>query len=244
MTDDLPPIAVAPVAEQGPPQAKRGRGRPPALNADGTRKNPARKSGDRAPRRERTATAATPAPRSASRKTKIADALADVSGIMMMLPPTRQDALSARENELLADALDKECKRSPRMAKVVDRALAAKGTAGIVGVVAIIAARRAGRHKLIPGPYGEFVDPLLGGIIHDDGTPGNPIVAAVASSDFAASILERAQAVEERAAAVAPEPVADDLPPFGAPGLPVEQPTNGVATYSFEELESQSYPVK
>lgn len=171
---DIPaiePIPIDALGGQDPlPSPKRGRGRPPALNPDGTRKNPPRAS-QGAPRGRTTArkasTRRTPT-RAGTRSLapEITGLLTLINTGLLMSPlgtrpaaasydpsitPTHVgDELDAAEIAALAAALDAQARRSPRFRKFLEGALTASAGGQLVGIVGIIAARRLARHGVIP----------------------------------------------------------------------------------------------
>lgn len=139
------PLQELPTAEETVP--KRGRGRPPKLDPiTGERVNKPRGSGGRKPSSTR------------SLENQIGALLTTVNVVVMMVPPIAADALDVAEITALARAMDAQCKQSPRFRKYVEAMLAAGSGGQLLGVVAIIAARRASRHGLAP----EQIDPMLG----------------------------------------------------------------------------------
>lgn len=142
------PLQEMPTAEETTP--KRGRGRPPKLDPiTGERVNKPRGSGGTARRSTR------------SLETQIGAMLTTVNVVMMMVPPLSKDALDVAEITALAKALDAQARQSPRFRKYLEAALAAGSGGQLVGVVAIIAARRASRHGLAPAE----IDPMLGAML-------------------------------------------------------------------------------
>lgn len=96
-------------------------------------------------------------------KTEIAGALMAANIVVLMIPPVSGDALDMTEVDALATAMAEEAKRNARFAKLVDAMLRATGSAGLFGVVGIIAARRMARH----GAFGltRDVDAQLGTLL-------------------------------------------------------------------------------
>lgn len=136
---------MAPLPETAP---KRGRGRPPKIDPiTGERVNqPRGRSSGRKPR---------------SLENQIGALLMTVNVVVMMVPPLRNDALDTAEVTALAKAMDAQCQQSPRFRKYVEAMLAAGSGGQLLGVVAIIAARRAARHGLAPSE----IDPMLGAML-------------------------------------------------------------------------------
>jgi hypothetical protein len=75
------------------------------------------------------------------------------NGMVMPIPDLRivklGDELDDVEIAHLAKSLDAQCQASPRFRKYVERALGVASGGGIIGIVGLIAARRAARHGLI-----------------------------------------------------------------------------------------------
>lgn len=177
------PIPVDRLGAQDAPSAPaKRRGRPPKLDADGNRVNPPRgASGQRsASRKPKTRRPATPrGPRSLA--PEIAGMLTLANSLLIMSPlgtrpveamtdptivPDRVgDELDDAEIGALAAAIDAQARRSPRFRKMLEGMLTASAGGQLVGVIGIIAARRAARHGLAPA----YVDPLLGGMLAGGG---------------------------------------------------------------------------
>jgi hypothetical protein len=153
-----------PVSDESP-APKRGRGRPPKLNPDGTRVNAPKVGKPQKPKATK--------PRSASRTSRslrpqIGAFLTMVNSAVLMSPlGTRPmaasydpkvepeklgDELDAAEIDALAGAIDMQCQRSPRFRKYIERMLTAGSGGQLFTVLGIIAARRAARHGIIPQP--------------------------------------------------------------------------------------------
>lgn len=146
------PLQELPTAEETVP--KRGRGRPPKIDPiTGERVNKPRGSGGGSTARKPSS--------SRSLETQIGALLTTVNVVVMMVPPIAPDALDVAEITALAKAMDAQCKQSPRFRKYVEGMLAAGSGGQLLGVVAIIAARRASRHGLAPAE----IDPMLGGML-------------------------------------------------------------------------------
>lgn len=146
------PLQELPTAEETVP--KRGRGRPPKIDPiTGERVNKPRGSGSNTPSRRQSSTR--------SLETQIGALLTTVNVVVMMVPPLAPDALDVAEITALAKAMDAQCKQSPRFRKYVEGMLAAGSGGQLLGVVAIIAARRASRHGMAPAE----VDPMLGAML-------------------------------------------------------------------------------
>lgn len=100
-------------------------------------------------------------PARASLKTQIAGMLMTINLAFYVIPPLRVDVLDEVEIEALARALEEQAKQSPRFRKALETALAAGSGGTLVGVAAIIGARRAARHGILPAD----IDPQLGNLL-------------------------------------------------------------------------------
>lgn len=98
-----------------------------------------------------------------SLKAEISGLLMTLNLALMLVPPLRSDALDEVEIEAMAQALDEECKRSLRFRRMMEAALSAGSGGTLIGVMAIIGARRAVRHNVLPG--GLESDQLLGNML-------------------------------------------------------------------------------
>lgn len=102
------------------------------------------------------------APRQArSLKSEIASTLMTINLVLVMIPPLRQDQMDMVEIEALADALDEQARKSPKFRKALEGALAAGSGAGLIGVIVIIAGRRAARHGMIPTEADQMLGNML-----------------------------------------------------------------------------------
>lgn len=152
------------IAAQDPIPTPKRRGRPPKIDPlTGERATPARKRGPRkpsAPTRKR-------APRGPrSLRPEIGAALTMLNAVLIVSPlgtrpveaigdpaimPERiGDELDAAEIDALASAIDAQCKRSPRFRAYVESVLTVGSGGTLLTVLAIIAARRAARHGILP----------------------------------------------------------------------------------------------
>lgn len=100
-------------------------------------------------------------PSSRSLKVEISAMLMTINIVIMMIPPLRNDAMDMVEMEALADALDEQARKSVRFRKALEGALAAQSGGTLIGVLAIIGARRAARHGMLP----EDADQMLGNLL-------------------------------------------------------------------------------
>lgn len=123
-----PAFSAVPLAEP----AKRGRGRP---RKDGT-------TGDTAPRSPGAGS------RSRTLEKDIGALLVTLNLPLTMFLPV--DALDEVEIPALAVAIDEQCKRSPVFRGYVLRVLKVQSATSLFAVVAMIGARRAARHGIIP----------------------------------------------------------------------------------------------
>lgn len=106
-------------------------------------------------------TGPTPRPSSASLKKQISGALMTMNLALIMIPPLRRDVLDMVEIDALATALDDQAKQSKRFRQALETALSATTGGNLVGILAIIGARRAARHGMIP----EDADQMLGNLL-------------------------------------------------------------------------------
>jgi hypothetical protein len=160
-------------AENG--TGKRRAGRPPTLNPDGTRKHPPKATGK--PRPVKRSAPKTPGKPRKSLAPEIAALLTMLDSVILLSPiGTRPmeaspmlpfetpaatkvgDELDAAEIKLLAAALDRQCQRSPRFRKYVEKVLGAGSGGMLFGTIGMIAARRAARHGMLPA----IIDPTIG----------------------------------------------------------------------------------
>lgn len=91
-----------------------------------------------------------PAAKAVSLKPQIAGMLMTLNLALYVIPPLRVDVLDEVEIEALARAIDEQAKRSVRFRKALETALSAGSGGTLIGVVAIIGARRAARHGVMP----------------------------------------------------------------------------------------------
>lgn len=94
----------------------------------------------------------------ASLEAQIGGMLMTLNMVLYVIPPLQRDALDAAEIAALAKALDEQAKSSPKFRGYLEAALAAGSGGQLIGVVALIGARRAARHGIIPAE----VDGMLG----------------------------------------------------------------------------------
>lgn len=90
-------------------------------------------------------------------------------GLSVPMPELRLtklgDELDDAEIMQLAVALDRQCQRSPRFRRYVELVLSGVSGGGILGIVAMIAARRAARHGIIDPSYDARLGAMLTGDI-------------------------------------------------------------------------------
>lgn len=103
-------------------------------------------------------------PSSRSLKSEISGLLMTINLALMMIPPLSKDQMDLVEIEALADALDEQARRSPKFRKAIEGALAMGSGGTLIGVCAIMGARRAARHGLLPGDAAT-VDQTLGNLL-------------------------------------------------------------------------------
>jgi len=125
------------VQDTGEVPPRRGPGRPPGSGAKSTK----------------------------SLKTEISGLLMTLNLAIMLIPPLSRDQMDMVEIDALADALDEQAKKSVRFRKALETALAAGSGGTLIGVCAIIGARRAARHGLIGGENAQEVDQTLGNML-------------------------------------------------------------------------------
>lgn len=172
----MEPVPLDALGQEPLPGVKKRRGRPPKLNPDGSRANPPRgATGRRSAPRTTKRRAPARGPRSLANE--IAGLLTLVNTVLIMSPlgtrpieamadpnvvPTRVgDELDEAEIGALAAAIDAQARRSPRFRKMIEGMLTAGAGGQLIGVVGIIAARRAARHGVMPA----MLDPMLGGML-------------------------------------------------------------------------------
>jgi hypothetical protein len=152
------PFKAGPPIEALPQEAPRRRGRPP-----GSRNKS-----------------------KASLKTEIGGTLTVVNFALAMTPLQR-DALDPAELEALTNAIDEQCKESPAFRKYVEYAVkTVSGGGSLVGVVAIIGARRAARHGILP----QQIDAQLGQLLALTSGKPSGIPTQPAGFDFGATAPE------------------------------------------------------
>jgi len=104
---------------------------------------------------------AAPRPSTRSLKSEIASTLMTINLVLLMIPPLRADQMDMVEIEALADALDEQARKSPKFRKALEGALMAGSGAGLIGIIAIIAGRRAARHGMIPSEADQMLGNML-----------------------------------------------------------------------------------
>lgn len=209
--------------DQTPAAPRRGRGRP---RGSKTRLHrlpglPGRPRAERAPTRASV-------PR-ASLKTRIAGLLVTVNFALMLIPPLSNDALSPGELDALAGGIDAQCQQSARFRRYVEAALSAGSGGQLIGVVAMIGARRAARHGVL-GPNGPAIDAMLGGMFNDKADDSAPSSAPPPSTTTGPVSGGDPVVVDT-------EPAPVDTRPVWTP--PLDQDSdNGAAPFNFEETLS------
>lgn len=136
----------------------------------------------RGPGRPRGAKTAPSAPSRRSLREPIAATLMTMNLALMVIPPLRNDQLDMMEIDALARALDDQAKQSPRFRKVLENALTLSSGGQLVGVLAIIGARRAARHGLLPPEAdGQFGAMLAASLNTPEAKSANQAGSTVAS---------------------------------------------------------------
>lgn len=132
-------------------------------------------TGEKAPNkrapRARTAPSRARATPARSLKTQIAGLLMTLNLALYLIPPARGDVLDEVEIEALARALDEQAKRSQRFRKMLETALATTSGGALLGVCAIIGARRAARHGMLPAKTDQQLGNLLAMGLNQPVTP-------------------------------------------------------------------------
>lgn len=105
-----------------------------------------------------------------SLKPQIAGTLMMFNLALTVVPPLRRDVLDEVEINALAEALDEQARQSPRFRKYLEAALSATGGGQLVGILAIIGARRASRHGALPPE----IDGQLGALLAMNAQPPKP----------------------------------------------------------------------
>lgn len=102
----------------------------------------------------------------ANLETQIGAFLVTINAPLQLIPALQKDALDQVEITALAKGINAQCEASPTFRKYVEQALKVTGATSLVGVVAIIAGRRAVRHNIVPIPEEAggpaMVDAMLG----------------------------------------------------------------------------------
>lgn len=193
MASEFEPVPIADLPLGGVEPPRRRPGRPPARNADGTRKYPLRgstprKGGSRARRPGTTPRPpATLYPELVGFLTMVNMGIAFTplgtrheatggvttidfgNGLKMPVPETKVvklgDEFDDVEIAVLAQAIDAQCRRSPRVKKYVQGFLGVTAGAGLAGVVGMIVARRLSRHGVIDPSLDAKIGAMLNGDI-------------------------------------------------------------------------------
>lgn len=85
-----------------------------------------------------------------SLKPQIAGMLMTLNLALYVIPPLRADVLDTVEIEALARALDDQAKQNAKFRKALETALSAGSGGTLIGIAALIGARRAARHGFLP----------------------------------------------------------------------------------------------
>lgn len=141
MTDDKPRFQTVPAQEplaatDTPPKR---RGRPPGSKNTGNARGRPR----------------------ASLEPQIRAFLTQINFVAMVIPQVREDRLDDAEIALVAQSIDEQCRTSPRFRKYIEGMLAAGSSAGLISVVAMIVARRAARHNIIPNELDNAIGTMM-----------------------------------------------------------------------------------
>jgi hypothetical protein len=120
------------------------------------------------PRRSRSdkGTTRTNVAKRASLETRIAQQLMSINMIILLLPigdmeKRQKDALSVEEIKALAHALNSQAQASNTFKKLIEGALAVSSSGELITVMAMIVARRAINHNLIPEQYSGLVEMMV-----------------------------------------------------------------------------------
>jgi hypothetical protein len=126
---------------------------------------PVQESIESAPKRN-TPKAGPGRPSTRSLKSELSGLLMTLNLAIMMIPPLSRDQMDMVEIEALADALDEQARKSPKFRKALESALAAGSGGTLIGIMAIMGARRAARHGMIGGAeHGPEIDQQLGNML-------------------------------------------------------------------------------
>jgi hypothetical protein len=101
--------------------------------------------GDREPKPSKPRT-----PRATSQKTAIEALLQIPNTLLLILPATREDALTEPETDALATALDHYQQKDERARRALHRILAASTVAELFSCLLVLAIPRLARHGLLP----------------------------------------------------------------------------------------------
>lgn len=152
---------------------------PYGYKADGTpKKRPGRPKGS-----TNTGGGTTRRPRSTSLKNQIGGLLITLNMPLAMF--FAKDALDQVEIEALATSIDAQAQSNPRFKKYVEQAIQGVGGTSLIAVVAMIVARRAVRHDILPVPPEvgkDNIDGLIGTGIAMLGGSGNVLGANISTS--------------------------------------------------------------
>jgi len=93
--------------------------------------------------------------------------LTTVNMIVWAIPPLQPDALDAAEIAALAKALDETARNNPKFRGYLEAALAVGSGGQLLGVVAMIGARRASRHGMLPPEMDGMIGSMLQATTHE-----------------------------------------------------------------------------
>lgn len=153
------PLKAAPLQEPIDPKI-------PDAKPEPVKPEPAKRPPGR-PKGSKTSTAATPKASTSTRaiENQVGSLLITVNMAFLLMPQTRVMALDPVEIEALSSAIANQAKTSPRFKKYLDVALAATAGGQLLGVLAIIGARRAARLGVFGDEQAAAIDGTLGGLL-------------------------------------------------------------------------------
>lgn len=102
-----------------------------------------------------------------SLETQIGAMLTTANMIVWAIPPLQPDALDAAEIAALAKALDETARNNPKFRSYLEAALAVGSGGQLIGVVAMIGARRAARHGYLPTEMDGMIGSMLQASTHE-----------------------------------------------------------------------------
>lgn len=132
--------------------------------------------------------AAKPAPKRRNLEAELGQML--VMANLMAAPFLGPDAMDDAEILVLARAMNDQANKSPRFRKIVEGALTASGSGGLLGVVVIIGGRRLARHRVIEPIWDQRLEAMLRLQLMDL-DPTDPAAMEAAAAALAASMMEQ-----------------------------------------------------